>query len=58
MGRYHYKNNHKLPDGSFQDITEIGGPIKDIAKYAPAPYYFEQYFCAYTGTTLWDMPIT
>ena len=52
------KKNDKLTDGSFQDFTEIGGPTKDIAEDAPAVYYYEQYFCADTGTTLWDMLVT
>ena len=30
------KKNDKLPDGSLQDFTEIGGPTKDIAEEAPA----------------------
>ena len=41
-----------------QNFTEIGGPTKDTAEDAQAVYYFEQYFCAYTGTTLWDMLVT
>ena len=52
------KKNDELPDGSLQDFTEIRGPIKDTAEDAPAVYYVEQYFCADTGTPLWDMLVT
>lgn len=45
----------KLPDGSNYDFTENVGPTKDIPADAPAEFYFEQFFLADNGTSLWDI---